>query len=79
MCPRISKEFLAEQKQRLSNAVYRAEYECEFSERESSVFSCEMIERCVDPDLEMLDALLDGIIGADSLSRRSVSRTHRQA
>jgi hypothetical protein len=63
MCPRISKEFLLSQKQRLPEAVYRAEYECEFSDREYSVFSREMIDRCVDPELETLDDILDAAIG----------------
>lgn len=38
-CSRISPDFLAEERQRMPDHVYRSEYECEFTENELSAFS----------------------------------------
>jgi len=53
-CPRISKEFLAEEKRSLPTAWYRQEYFCEFAESEGSVFSYEDIQAAADPNLRPL-------------------------
>jgi Terminase large subunit, T4likevirus-type, N-terminal len=46
-CPRISPEFLEEEREALPSWVYRQEYECSFEETEDQVFTHEMIERAV--------------------------------
>jgi len=42
-CPRISPEFLAQERAGLPEAWYRQEYECAFNETEDSVFSYELV------------------------------------
>src|SRR5215212_7161052 len=46
-CPRISEEFLEEERSALPPWIYRQEYECSFQETEDQVFTHEMIERAV--------------------------------
>jgi hypothetical protein len=53
-CPRISPEFLEEERQALPAWVYRQEYECSFEETEDQVFSTEMVERAVTPEVTPL-------------------------
>jgi hypothetical protein len=43
-CPRISSEFLEEERAALPSWVYRQEYECSFEETEDQVFTTDMIE-----------------------------------
>jgi hypothetical protein len=43
-CPRISQEFLAEQRQLLGDRFFRQEYECSFEETVGQVFSTESIQ-----------------------------------
>jgi hypothetical protein len=64
MCPSISKEYLAEQRQRLG-PFYPVEYECEWLQNESNLFSRAVIDRCV-TDGEDLGWLLDPLIDSDS-------------
>jgi hypothetical protein len=40
-CPRISDEFLAEQRRRMSDLKFRSEYLCEFTSTEDAVFRLE--------------------------------------
>jgi hypothetical protein len=50
-CPRISPEFLAEQRRMLGPAMFAQEHECEFVEGTGQLFSAESIDRCfVGPD-----------------------------
>jgi len=53
-CPRISEEFLEEERQALPSWVYRQEYECSFEETEDAVFTAEMIERAVTSEVKPL-------------------------
>jgi hypothetical protein len=53
-CPRISPEFLEEERQTLPSWVYRQEYECSFVETEDQVFTTEMVERAVTSEVAPL-------------------------
>ncbi len=53
-CPRISEEFLEEERQTLPPWVFRQEYECSFEETEDQVFTTDMIERAVSSDVKPL-------------------------
>jgi hypothetical protein len=53
-CPRIPAAFLEEERASLPSWVYRQEYECSFEETEDTVFSLDMIERAVSPDVAPL-------------------------
>lgn len=48
MCPRISKEFLDEERASLGGRWFRQEYECSFEENEEGVFRFEDIEAAFD-------------------------------
>lgn len=54
-CPRISKEFLEEQKRDIGELRYKMEYEAEFIEDENCFFSQDLIRECVD-DYDPIDA-----------------------
>jgi hypothetical protein len=53
-CPRISEEFLEEERRVLPSWVYRQEYECSFEETEDQVFTTEMVEQAVTPEVTPL-------------------------
>jgi hypothetical protein len=53
-CPRISEDFLEEERSTLPPWVYRQEYECSFEETENAVFTHEMIERAVTSEVKPL-------------------------
>jgi hypothetical protein len=53
-CPRISSEFLEEERGALPSWVFRQEYECSFEETEDAVFTHEMVERAVTPGVAPL-------------------------
>ncbi len=53
-CPRISREFLAEEQQALGDRWYRQEYECSFEEAVDSVFSHEDILAAMSGDVRPL-------------------------
>ena len=53
-CPRISEAFLEEEREALPSWVYRQEYECSFEETEDQVFTTEMVERAVTPEVTPL-------------------------
>jgi hypothetical protein len=53
-CPRISSEFLADERKELGEFVYLAEYECEFQDIESAAFASDLIERALSDELEPL-------------------------
>jgi hypothetical protein len=46
-CPRISEEFLEEERRSLPARVYRQEYECSFEETDDAVFAYEDVERAI--------------------------------
>jgi hypothetical protein len=53
-CPRISEEFLEEERRALPSWVYRQEYECSFEETEDAVFTTEMIDGAISPEVTPL-------------------------
>jgi hypothetical protein len=53
-CPRISEEFLEEERRALPAWVYRQEYECSFEETEDAVFTAEMIDGAISPEVTPL-------------------------
>jgi hypothetical protein len=53
-CPRISEEFLEEERRALPAWVYRQEYETSFEETEDAVFTTEMIDGAISPDVTPL-------------------------
>jgi hypothetical protein len=53
-CPRITPEFLDEEREALPSWVYRQEYECSFEETEDQVFTTDMVERAVTPEVTPL-------------------------
>jgi terminase large subunit-like protein len=52
--PRIPPEFLEEERRALPSWVYRQEYECSFEETEDQVFTHEMVEGAVTPEVTPL-------------------------
>jgi hypothetical protein len=48
-CPRISKQFLSEEKRHMGDLAYREEYECEFVETRSQFLSDSQIESIFRP------------------------------
>jgi hypothetical protein len=56
-CPRITAEFLAEEKRRLPDLVYRTEYGCEFVDTLDQFFSTDMIDAAVSDEVEPLFTL----------------------
>jgi len=54
-CPRISEDFLREEKETLGEYFFKQEYFCQFVEGENAVFRYEDILRCFKPDAEALD------------------------
>ena len=53
-CLRISEAFLEEERRVLPSWVYRQEYECSFEETEDQVFTTEMVEQAVTPEVTPL-------------------------
>jgi hypothetical protein len=53
-CPRIPASFLEKERRVLPSWVFRQEYECSFEETEDQVFTTEMIERAVTPEVTPL-------------------------
>ena len=64
-CPRISPEFLEEERNSLGDWRYRQEYECEFVEPIDSVFSYEQIMGAMSKDVEPLFGGATKAISAD--------------
>ncbi len=54
MCPRISKQFLQEEHRALGEWWYTQEYECKFMETEDQLFSSDLIDKMLDPDVSPL-------------------------
>jgi len=53
-CPRISKEFLEDERTSLGERWFRQEYLCEFEDTGGSVFSRDVIEKAFSPDVKPL-------------------------
>jgi hypothetical protein len=52
--PRISPEFLAQERKSLPSRIYRQEYECSFEDVEDQVFSYELVEQALSSDVAPL-------------------------
>jgi hypothetical protein len=55
-CPRISEEFLEEERVSLPPFIFRQEYECSFEETEDQVFTTDLIDRAVTSEVKPLFA-----------------------
>jgi hypothetical protein len=53
-CPRITQEFLAEERRSIGDRWYRKEYGCEFMETVDAVFSCDDIQQARSEDIQPL-------------------------
>jgi len=53
-CPRISPQFLEEEREALPSWVFRQEYECSFEETEDQVFTYEMVEQAATAEVTPL-------------------------
>jgi hypothetical protein len=53
-CPRIPKDFLADERRSLGDLWFRQEYCCEFIDNETQLFSRDTITRALDKDIEPL-------------------------
>ncbi|MEJ7872910.1 MAG: terminase family protein [Rubrobacteraceae bacterium] len=53
-CPRRSVEFLAEERAALPTYIYRQEYECSFEDTEDQIFTHDMVQAAVTPDIKPL-------------------------
>jgi Terminase large subunit, T4likevirus-type, N-terminal len=53
-CPRISEEFLEEERASLPPFIFRQEYECSFEETEDQVFTTDMIDRALTDEVKPL-------------------------
>ena len=53
-CPRISEEFLEEERERKGDRMFRQEYLCEFVQADDSLFREEDIAACLRPDVPVL-------------------------
>lgn len=53
-CPRITPEFLAQERRDLPDRVYRREYNCEFLELEDAVFSYDDFQAAITSDVKPL-------------------------
>jgi len=51
-CPRISQEFLAEERQHLGQWWYQQEYECEFMEAQTAAFTWEMLRGAITEEVQ---------------------------
>jgi hypothetical protein len=59
-CPRISPEFLAEERRALPRRVYRQEYECSFEETDDQVFSHEDVTAAISSEVTPLFGVANG-------------------
>jgi hypothetical protein len=54
-CPRIKKEFLDEELATMGDQWFNQEYLCEFNQAEGALFDRDMLERALNPNIELLD------------------------
>src|SRR5215208_6988819 len=53
-CPRISEEFLEEERRTLPRRIYRQEYECSFEDTEDAVFAYEDVQAAISSEVTPL-------------------------
>lgn len=51
-CPRLSEEFLAQERRRMGELWYRQEYECQFIDATHSIFKYELLNSLIRRDIE---------------------------
>jgi hypothetical protein len=51
-CPRISAEFLAEERESLGPLRYAEEYECQFLDSQTTIFSADLLQRALTDDFK---------------------------
>jgi hypothetical protein len=54
-CPRISANYLEQERRELGPMLFSQEYECEFIDSNTSAFSSELIEAALADDFDRLD------------------------
>jgi|SRR5215203_480150 len=54
-CPRISEEFLAQERRAMPERIYLQEFECEFTETDDQVFSYDLVMGALTDDVEGLN------------------------
>lgn len=54
-CPHMTAKFLAEERLKLGNRIYRREYECSFEDNEAAAIPYDIIERAFRDDVEELE------------------------
>ena len=59
-CPRISDEFLEEERRALPQRVFRQEYECSFEETEDQVFAHEDVQAAISSEVTPLFGVANG-------------------
>jgi hypothetical protein len=59
-CPRISEEFLAEERRTLPKRVFRQEYECSFEETDDQVFSHADVQAAISEEVTPLFGVASG-------------------
>lgn len=57
-CPRISEEFLEDERRSLGEFRYQQEFECEFFDPDTSVFSSDLIGRAISSEVQPLWSLV---------------------
>jgi hypothetical protein len=58
-CPRISREFLEQERRDLGDRWFAQEYSCSFEEAEAALFHYDVVQRALCNDIEELDIDLD--------------------
>jgi hypothetical protein len=53
-CPRITPDFLAEEREALPSYIFRQEYECSFEDTEDQIFTHEMVQAAVTSEVKPL-------------------------
>ena len=53
-CPRIPRDFLADERRSLGELWFRQEYDCEFIDNETQLFTRDVIDRALDKEIEPL-------------------------
>jgi hypothetical protein len=54
-CPRIKKEFLDEELAAMGDLWFNQEYLCEFNQAENALFNRDLLERALNPNIDLLD------------------------
>ena len=61
-CPRISEQFLKDERKQIGDFYFKQEYECQFLEPEGSLFTLEQIEDCFTDEFDGWDISIKGVV-----------------